>query len=82
MSYISKTFTFKQRYPSKEDYENILNLLILNDQLNTMRKEYDQLHADEKIDKESTIFQLNPFICKEDAVIKNEAQIVEFRVTS
>ena len=45
-----------------------------------MAKEYNQLQADEKIDKDSTIFQLNPFICKEDAVIKMKSRLSNFEL--
>ena len=61
--------------PSPDEYQKLLNLLVLNDQLQTFDKEYLDLKKSGNVDSKSVLFQLNPFLCPDDSVIKMNSRL-------
>ena len=74
MRFILENFKV-QDHTNADEYGKLLNLLVMNDQMCTLAHEYAQLEAGDTVEKESVLFQLNPFLCKKDRVIKMNSRL-------
>ena len=61
MRFILENFKV-QDHTNADEYGKLLNLLAMNDQMCTLAHEYAQLEAGDTVEKESVLFQLNPFL--------------------
>ena len=74
MRFILENFEVQDNTNATE-YRKLLNLIAMNDQMCTFALEYSQLEAGDTVDKESVLFQLNPYLCEKDRVIKMNSRL-------
>ena len=79
MRFILENFKV-QDHTNADEYGKLLNLLVMNDQMCTLAHEYAQLEAEDTVEKESVLFQLNPFLCKKDRVIKMNTRLSDAEI--
>ena len=79
MRFILENFKV-QDHTNADEYGKLLNLLAMNDQMCTLAHEYAQLEAGDTVEKESVLFQLNPFLCKKDRVIKMNSRLSDAEI--
>ena len=79
MRFILENFKV-QDHTNADEYGKLLNLLAMNDQMCTLAHEYVQLEAGDTVEKESVLFQLNPFLCKKDRVIKINSRLSDAEI--
>ena len=79
MRFILENFKV-QDHTNADEYGKLLNLLVMNDQMCTLAHEYAQLEAGDTVEKESVLFQLNPFLCKKDRVIKMNSRLSDAEI--
>ena len=68
------------KHTNADEFSKLLNLLAMNDQICTFANEYSQLDAGDTVDKESVLFQLNPYMCPKDRVIKMNSRLAHAQI--